>query len=34
MFGIKGHVLVFVVAIAIGVFVGARYPIPYIGKSA
>lgn len=29
----KSHILVFVVAVAIGIFVGARYPIPYIGKS-
>lgn len=30
----KSHILVALVVLAIGIFVGARYPIPYIGKSA
>ena len=28
------HAIVFIVALAIGIFVGARFPIPVIGKAS
>lgn len=30
----KFHVITAVVFIAIGIYIGARYAVPYIGKSA
>ena len=34
MFGISTHILVAVAAVALGIYIGARYAVPVIGKSA
>lgn len=34
MFGISTHILVAVAAVALGIYVGARYAVPVIGKAS